>query len=81
MNLDPIEIAVALVALALPLAGVVDAARMPADAWRSAGRSKRFWIGLQILTLYIGAVAYFAGIRRDVHFFTVPPSEDWQDAG
>lgn len=78
-RLDVIEIILLIVFLAVPVAGVVDAARLPADAWRQARRSKRFWIAIQIVTLYLGAVAYFAGIRRDVRFFTVPPAPDWDE--
>ena len=69
-----------LVFLAVPAAGVVDAARLPAEAWRQAGRSKRLWILLQVAGLYLGAVAYFAGVRRDVKFFTVPPAPEWEEA-
>lgn len=80
-ELDLIEAVLLLVFLAVPLAGAVDAARLPADAWEKAGRSKRFWIALQVVTLYLGAVAYFAGVRRDVRFFTVPPAPDWEELG
>lgn len=62
-----------------PLVGITDAARMPARAWQSAGRSKRFWILLQVFTLYIGTVAYWTGVRPDVKFFTAPPAPEWQD--
>lgn len=78
-KLDAIELTVMLVVVTLPLAGVVGAALLPADAWEKAGRSKRFWIALQVLTLYIGAVLYFAGIRRDVRFFMAPPAPDWDE--
>lgn len=78
-ELDLIEAVVLVMFLAAPLAGVVDAALLPAEAWRKAGRSKRFWILLQVLTLYPGAVAYFAGVRRDVRFFTAPPAPDWEE--
>lgn len=79
-DLDFIEITILVAFLALPLFGVFDALRIPAPAWDSAGRSKRFWILLQVLTLYIGAIAYLAGVRRDVLFFTAPQAPDWEDA-
>lgn len=60
------------------LAGLIDAALLASSAWASAGRSKRFWILLQLLLPYAGAVIYFAGVRPDVRFFSVPPSPDWQ---
>lgn len=78
-RLDLIEIVFAFCFFALPVWGVVDAARIPSSGWTRAGRSKRFWILLQILTLYIGTVAYLAGVRRDVLFFTAPPSADWEE--
>lgn len=78
-NLDPIEMLLLIAFFGAPLAGVADAARLPADAWQKAGRSKRFWILLQVLTLYVGAVAYLAGVRRDVVFFTAPPAPDWEE--
>ncbi|HVL51129.1 MAG TPA: hypothetical protein VM754_06485 [Actinomycetota bacterium] len=78
-ELDVIEAALLIVFSAAVLAGVVDAALLPKDAWEKAGRSKRFWIALQVLTLYIGAVLYFAGVRRDVRFFTAPPAPEWEE--
>jgi hypothetical protein len=78
-ELDVIEAVLLLIFLAVPLWGVVDAARIPADAWEKAGRSKRFWIAFQVVTLYIGAVAYIAGVRRDVRFFLAPPAPDWEE--
>ena len=76
---DFIEIIFLVCFFALPVWGVIDAARIPATAWESAGRSKRFWILIQILLLYIGAVMYAAGVRRDVRFFTAPVSPDWEE--
>jgi len=76
---DLIEIMFLACFFALPVWGVIDAARIPAKAWESAGRSKRFWILIQILLLYIGAVMYVAGVRRDVRFFTAPVSPDWEE--
>lgn len=78
-ELDPIEAILLVAFLAVPLWGVVDAVRIPSDAWEKAGRSKRFWIAIQVLTLYLGAVAYVAGIRRDVRFFLAPPAPDWEE--
>ncbi len=78
-RLDPIEVAALICFVALPLWGVVDAARLPKRAWEAAGRSKRFWIALQVLTLYLGAVAYLAGVRKDVRFFLAEPSPDWEE--
>lgn len=80
-DLDLIESVLLVVFLAVPLVGIADAARLPRSAWEGAGRSKRFWILLQVLTLYLGAVAYFAGVRRDVVFFTAPRAPDWEEAG
>jgi hypothetical protein len=79
-RLDAIEIVFLLCFFAVPAWGVIDAARLPASAWDRAGRSKRFWILLQVLTLYLGSVAYVAGVRSDVLFFTAPPSPDWDEA-
>ncbi|MDQ4148424.1 MAG: hypothetical protein M3164_00265 [Actinomycetota bacterium] len=73
------EIVFLVVVLGLPLVGILDASLIPASAFESAGRSKRFWILIQILLGYIGAVIYFAAIRADVRFFTVPPSADWEE--
>ena len=78
-ELDAIEVALLVVFLFVPLWGVVDAARIPSDAWKKAGRSKRFWVFIQVATLYIGAVIYIAGIRRDVRFFLAPPAPDWEE--
>lgn len=78
-SLDPIEIGFAICFIVLPLWGVVDAARIPAQAWLKAGRSKRFWMLIQILTLYIGSVMYLAGVRREVLFFNVPADPDWEE--
>lgn len=78
-ELDLIEAALLIIFAVVVVAGVLDAALLPADAWRKARRSKRFWIALQLLAPYIGAVAYFAGVRRDVRFFTAPPAPEWKD--
>lgn len=78
-ELDAIEVILLVVFFAVPLWGVMDAARIPSDAWQKAGRSKRFWVFLQVATLYIGAVMYIAGIRRDVRFFLAPPAPDWEE--
>lgn len=78
-ELDVIEAVLLGIFLAVPLWGAVDAARIPSDAWGKAGRSKRFWIAIQVVTLYIGAVAYIAGVRRDVRFFLAPPAPDWEE--
>jgi hypothetical protein len=78
-ELGAIEAVLLLTFLVVPLWGVVDAVRIPSEAWEKAGRSKRFWVALQIFTLYIGAVAYIAGVRRDVRFFLAPPAPDWED--
>jgi hypothetical protein len=79
-RLDVIEIISLVCFFAVPAWGVIDAARTPASAWEAAGRSKRFWILIQILLLYLGAVMYIAGVRRDVRFFTAPISPDWEDS-
>lgn len=81
--MDVIEATLLVLFLAVPLVGVADAVRLPSDAWQKAGRSKRFWVLIQMVALYIGAILYFAGIRRDVRFFTAPPAPDWEeeDAG
>lgn len=63
----------------VPVVGILDAARLPKKAWESAGRSKQFWILAQVLTLYIGTVAYFSGVRADVKFFTAPMAPDWEE--
>jgi predicted membrane-bound dolichyl-phosphate-mannose-protein mannosyltransferase len=78
-RLDVIEIIFLVCFFALPAWGVIDAARFPDEAWKAAGRSKRFWILIQIVLLYIGAVMYLAGVRRDVRFFTAPISPDWEE--
>lgn len=80
-KLDVIEAVLLLTFLAVPLLGVVDAARIPSDAWEKAGRSKQFWVAIQVVTLYIGAIAYIAGVRRDVRFFLAPPAPDWDEVG
>jgi hypothetical protein len=78
-ELDLIEAVLLAIFLIAPIWGVMDAARIPSDAWAKAGRSKRFWIAIQIFTLYLGTVIYVAGIRRDVRFFLAPPAPDWED--
>lgn len=78
-SLNPIEIGIAICFLALPLWGVIDAVRIPAHAWEKAGRNKRFWVMIQLVTLYIGSVIYLSGVRRDVLFFTAPADPDWEE--
>ena len=78
-SLNGIEIIFLICFFIVPVVGIVDAARLPDWAWDSAGRSKRFWILAQVLTLYIGTVAYFAGVRVDVRFFTAPIAPDWEE--
>lgn len=76
-ELDAIEAVLLVIFLVVPLWAIFDAARIPSDAWQKAGRSKRFWIVIQVVTLYIGAIMYVAGVRRDVRFFLAPPAPDW----
>jgi hypothetical protein len=53
-----------LVALvALSLAGIIDAAIQPEQAYRIAGVSKPLTSGLIILTCAVGAAYYFAVVR------------------
>jgi hypothetical protein len=78
-SLGPVEIVVVMALMVLPLLGVVDASLLPSRAFRSAGRSKRFWILAQVFLGYVGAVIYFAAIRPDVRFFATPVSPDWEE--
>lgn len=78
-SLNGIEILFLVCFFVVPVIGIVDAARLPKTAWDSAGRSKRFWILAQVVTLYIGTVAYFSGVRADVKFFTAPIAPDWEE--
>lgn len=78
-SLDPFEILFLVCFFALPVWGVIDAAQIPAPAWEKAGRSKQFWVLVQLLTLYIGSLMYLAGVRRDVLFFTAPPDPEWDE--
>lgn len=80
-SFDPIEIGVAICFFTLPVWGVIDALRIPAEAWQKAGRSKRFWVLIQILTLYVGSVMYLSGVRRDVLFFSAPADPEWDELG
>lgn len=75
-NLGPSELLVilviALLGIALPVWGIVDAAQRPDDAWQRAGQNKTLWIVLQAVGIPFGglavvfAVIYFAAIRPQV---------------
>jgi hypothetical protein len=75
----PAEVIFLVAMVAVPLIGIIDALLIPSSAFKSAGRSKRFWILIQILLGYLGAVIYFAAIRADVRFFMAPPHPDWEE--
>jgi hypothetical protein len=61
-----------LVAFAVVLWGIVDAAGRPAHAWSAAGQSKAAWIALQAAGLvfcvagFVLSVVYLAAIRPKV---------------
>ncbi len=48
----------------LPITALVDAGRVPGDAWRQAGLDKTTWIVLIIVGSFVAAIAYFGWIRR-----------------
>ena len=50
--------------LALPIAALVDAARVPGDRWREEGLDKTTWIVIIIVGGIVGGIAYFGWIRR-----------------
>jgi len=61
----------ALIALGLPIWGIVDAASLPDAAWARAGQNKTLWIVLQAIGLiaclgFVLAIVYFAAIRPKV---------------
>lgn len=49
--------------VALPIAGVIDAALTPDSVWADANQSKIVWIVVQIFLGLFGAIAYFVAIR------------------
>ena len=66
-NIGPSEVlvilVVGLVGVALPVWGIVDAARRPDAAWQQAGQNKTLWIVLQAAGLALcGVAAVFAVI-------------------
>ena len=49
--------------IALPIAGVLDAALTPDSVWADANQSKIVWIVVQIFLGLFGAIAYFVAVR------------------
>ena len=61
----------ALVAIAFPLFGAVDAAVRRHAVWNEAGRSRTRWVALQGIGApfgvgFVAAVAYFANVRKQL---------------
>jgi hypothetical protein len=52
--------------LVIPVFGVRDAARLPADAFQRAGTSKGGWLAAQVLLPVFGTLAYYAFARSRV---------------
>jgi hypothetical protein len=70
-----IAISVAAIAiLGLSIWGLVDALVRPTAAWRSAGRSKVFWVVVQILLAPLASIAYLLVVRRELRAAGAPPS-------
>jgi uncharacterized membrane protein YfcA len=70
-------ILLAVVLVAFPLWGAIDAAGRPAHEWAGAGMSKRTWVGLQAAGALFGigfaaAVAYFTSARPRLQAVPVP---------
>ena len=53
-------------ATTLPIAALVDAARVPRDNWQAAGLDKTTWIVLILVGGFVGAIAFFGWIRKRV---------------
>ncbi len=49
--------------LAVPVFGLLDVRRRPAEAFRAAGKSKAVWFAVQILVPVFGTLAYYAWVR------------------
>lgn len=60
--------------LAVPIFGIWDASRLPADAFSRTGRSKTTWIIIQVVVPIFGTLAYYAFIRPSVR-----ASDRWGD--
>lgn len=54
------------VLLGVPLWGIIDAARLPGEAWRSAGQNKVASIILQIIFGLFGTIVYAMAVRPKV---------------
>ena len=63
MSLGPAEILLLVVAVALPVWGIVDAGTRPNSSWAAADQSKVVWGLVQILLWGLGSLVYFIAIR------------------
>lgn len=62
----PLLIIVGGMAVGPPLWGIIDAARLPAEAWKRAGQSKPLFIVLQALMGVPATIVYAMAIRPKV---------------
>jgi uncharacterized membrane protein YraQ (UPF0718 family) len=62
-RIELIFVVFVLVFIALPIAGVIDAALTPDSLWAAANQNKIVWILVQIFLGIFGAIAYFVAIR------------------
>lgn len=60
-----VAIAVLLLAL-LPLVAAADILRSDGTVWRRAGRSKSAWLAIVLIGWTVGALVYFARVRRQL---------------
>lgn len=62
----PLLIIVGGMVLGPPLWGIIDAARLPSEAWKRAGQSKPAFIVMQALLGVPGTIAYAMVVRPKV---------------
>ncbi|MDP9222890.1 MAG: PLDc N-terminal domain-containing protein [Actinomycetota bacterium] len=63
MNIELIVLLVIVIAILLPVAGVLDAALTPDSEWKDANQNKIVWIIVQIFLGIFGAIVYFVAVR------------------
>lgn len=65
-GVDTTGLVFAAIVLLIPVGGIWDALRHPPEAFAAAGRSRTWWVAVQVVLPILGSLVYYAFVRPRV---------------